>query len=135
MGATGPTGDAGPIGPAGPAGDAGSFPACASGFTAVNSGRLCVGNALEATATMYSAIPVCGALPGTGNYAHVCTYSEAMVACDAGILFYSSTGAGWYGDILGDDQFETWNVNSCVVNNNGLSMNGASVSLPYRCCY
>ena len=119
---------------------------CATGFSAVNGGKLCVDNTLEAAATFYNAMAACEAKPGHGMVSHVCHYTEAMDACGAYLqsppalsfdfVAGASGNAGWYSDETADDTFEVWNEASCSVA--GYNINGPPTgagSLQYRCCY
>ncbi|MBS2029534.1 MAG: collagen-like protein [Deltaproteobacteria bacterium] len=120
---------------------------CATGFSAVNGGKLCVDNTLETAATIYNAFAACENKPGKGMVSHVCHYSEAMDACGAYLqspsafpfdYFAGATGnTTWYSDETADDTFEVSNEANCSVA--GYNINGPPAAsgnaYQYRCCY
>jgi hypothetical protein len=115
---------------------------CATGFTAINGGRLCVSSgALRGPGPFYGTgsaaawTDCAGSFTSVGVVAHVCTYSEAMTACSAGFNFFPSQ-PGWFGDLVGDNIFMSWNQVGCTANgdNNGGGL-GSGTSMPWRCCY
>jgi hypothetical protein len=117
---------------------------CASGFTAINGGRLCISSSVRGPLPFYGA-----GTAGAWGYctggsisnirAHICTYEETSMACGAGLNPYGGQSAGWYGDETADDSFEIWNVASCVTNgnNNASAVNVISdtSSKYFNCCY
>ena len=106
---TGLTGTPGATGPTGGTGTAGSFPACITGLTGVNQGRLCIDNTRGAATDFYSAMTVCWAKgknanpPVPGVVSHVCHYTDGTDACAAyknkaiGFDFYAGAAGniGW----------------------------------------
>ena len=82
--------------------------------------RLCVETAIASAATMTNALLDC-----RNKSAHVCTHGELQQACSV-FNAYAGSATGWYGDHARveaggntDDEYLTWNRNSCDTNNDG----------------
>ena len=112
--------------------DAGTAPA---GYTCTKDMTLCFKKmAVKGGASMHQAIGEC-----KKDEARVCEYLDHMQLCAQGLNAKDHSSRGWFGDhgkAVGgnsDDEFGTWNRNSCKSNTDGPASHSAS-KLVYSCC-
>jgi hypothetical protein len=118
---------------------------CATGFSPVNKGRLCVETAIDPAAAYLTAETKCEAKPGKGLHGHVCTLKDAVDACGAFVAgdlsfdFFGGvgpTGLGWYGEEVDNTHALSWGTGSCGLGSLvAATPTVISSNYPYRCCY
>ncbi|MFT6820451.1 MAG: hypothetical protein ACJATT_004279 [Myxococcota bacterium] len=111
---------------------------CPAGWWRVNDGKLCVEMALQPAVLIHAAIKECRDNHG----ARVCTHNDLQLACGYNINPYAGAVTGWYGDHARfetsgntDDEYLTWNRNTCDASGNNDGPAGDSLlTNAYRCC-